>query len=92
MPKVTENGAILIETLSRHISNYEHAVIDFDALEELLEGNAAFARRILILGGMKPSRDDPDEWRKGTARWQVDLTDDLTIAAVIRDWMPEAGA
>lgn len=91
MPEITENGAILIGTLSRYIANYENVVIDASDLEDLLGENGAFARRILILGGMKPSRDVPDVWQKGIDRWWINLTDDPTIAAVIRDWMPEAG-
>ncbi|MFD0909516.1 hypothetical protein [Ruegeria arenilitoris] len=91
MNKITESGAILVETLSRYISNYEHARIDIDALEDLLSGDAAIARRILILAGMKPSSGQPDIWGHGSfnSRFGVDLTDDLVIAAIVADWARE---
>lgn len=86
MPSNTEHS-ILVETLSRYISNYPHAIIDVDDLADVI-GSKRLARRVVILADMVPTQENSPIWLRGNAdaRYLADLSDDPVVAAVASDW------
>lgn len=82
---INETG---IETLSRYIANYNHAIIDVDDLADLI-GSKRLARRIVILADMVPTQENSPIWLRGNAdsTYLADLSDDPVVADVASDWM-----
>lgn len=81
------NDEILVETMSRYISNYTHAIIDVDDLADIIDSKR-LARRILILADMVPTQENSPIWLRGNpdSTYLADLSDDPIIAAVAADW------
>ena len=84
-----DNVEILIETLSKYISNHTNAHIDVELAGEKLAGKFHLFRRAVILAGMRPI-GTTGVWVRGNpdARSAVDLTDDPNIETLIEDWTP----